>query len=196
MGRTVGFLLVLCVIGSCCRTAWAGNNAGALATLSWSRNVQLTDLTQVPSTPFPLFLRLDGAPDVRSLAVTLRWTPADSTIACYRLVQDPPAADSCGFSRAEPPGGSFGGDSTYTWRIDFPLGAPRNCVRYLVAGAECTSVPASFCLASVMAMDSIGAIDSLRLGGGATIQAAYRGPALHLWRRCSLRRSARESPRQ
>lgn len=175
MGRTAGFLLVLCVIGSCCGTAWAGNNAGALATLSWSRNVQLTDLTQVPSTPFPLFLQLDGAPDVRSLAVTLRWTPADSTAACYRLVPNPPAADSCGSSRAEAPGGNFGGDSTYTWRIDFPPGPSRSCVRYLVAGAECTNVPASFCLASVMAMDSLGAIDSLRLGSGATILGGVSG---------------------
>ncbi len=146
----------------------AGVNAGGAARLSWDQ-AGTTDLSVVPSTPFPLFLFLDGVTDVRSLAVSLRWTPFDS-VGCYAVVSA--AADTgCAWAVADPPGGDFEGDSTYTWSIVFdPTDADRRCVVFWVSRGTCPdAVPANFCLDYVKVKDSSGAVDDLAVLGGATL---------------------------
>jgi hypothetical protein len=49
------------------------------------------------------------------------------------------------------------------WTIHFPPGSGKSCLQYWVEGTDCGSVPASFCLVSVLALDSDGEIDTLQV---------------------------------
>jgi hypothetical protein len=176
MSRTL-FLICIVLIGlTQSITVAAGNNAGAKARLSWSNTAFLPanaaalpwvdDLSASQATTgmsaIPLYVLIDGATDVRQLAITLRWTPADS-LGCYSVV--PVAADtsSCGWASAVPPGGAFDGDPTYTWSIRFPpTAADKRCVIYLISHGGCAALsPAGFCLSAVRVLDSSGNIDDL-----------------------------------
>ncbi len=155
---------------SVCR---AGNNIGGAARLGWQQGVGVQDLTLPPSGPFPLFLNLQGAPDVRKLAVHLKWAPFDS-LEGYVLVSSNPES-ARGYVQASIPGGPFAGDSSYTWSIIFPSSAQeKNCVVYTVmppSGDQ--SVPAEFRLVSVQVEDSSGAVDDLLLEGNATVLGGF-----------------------
>src|SRR3989442_782440 len=142
-------------------TTLAGGNAGGRARLSWTLssfvppgNVieppWVDDLPSLPIPPappvFPLYLLLDSAPDIRQLAVTINWTPADSLGQCYGFVSAS-ADTACGWATAVPPGGDFNGDPTYSWSITFsPFSTQRNCVTYWISAAGCDSTrPAVLC---------------------------------------------------
>ena len=147
----------------------AGYNASGSAWLSWDEAAFVTDLRTVPSNPFPLFVQLKNAPDVRALAIHLRWSPLDPLGQCYSVLPATGTA-TCGAAVSNPPGAGFEGDTSYTWSIKFsPLDSGRACVEYLVSAGSCAGiVPADFLLASVVVMDSKGAVDTLKVGGGAT----------------------------
>jgi hypothetical protein len=155
----------------------AGNNAGGTAHFSWSPSATVTDLATAPLEAAPLYLVLDGVPDLRQLAVEMRWSPnarwsPDGLIGpCYYLSPVGGGSAGCGWvwaDHSEPPG-VFEGDSSYTWRISFdPAGSP-TCVVYLFFGSHCDGVPASFYLMSVKVKDSVGAVDELVVSGNATI---------------------------
>ncbi len=149
----------------------AGNNAGGTAWLTWDRSQVISNLTPVPPGPFPLYLRLAGASDIRQLAIYLTYSPADS-LGCYRIT--PVSSDTsalCGWNTAVHPGADFDGDTTYTWSIVFPPSSDKNCITYLVSAGRCLSAqPAEFWLTSVKVRDSAGQVDTLRVVGHATIQ--------------------------
>ena len=150
--------------------SFAGTNAGGAAYLSWDRVDTLATI-QVPETdPFPLYVHIDGAPDIRELAITLRWMP-DTTMSCsYRFVSST-LDDSCGAATDAPPGGAFAGDSSYTGSIEFAaLDSARGCVTYSFSKAPCdTAPPGKFFISSILTMDSDGAVDTLAVVGAARI---------------------------
>ncbi len=148
--------------------AVAGNNAEGTAQLSWAQSDIVSNLTEVPTLPAPLYLVLQGTPDIQQLAVTIRWSPRDSIGPCYELIPADSTGGYCGSTGYLNPPGIFEGDSSYTWSISFD-GSSRSCVVYRVAGQACTDRPANFCLASVETKDSNGEIDQLVLNGNATI---------------------------
>lgn len=148
--------------------ASAGNNFGGRAALSWSGIAQVGDLGTVATQPAPLYLLLSGAPDVRSLAVELKWSPNDLVGPCYYLIPMNSSATSCGWTSYLQPPGVFEEDSSYTWKITFD-GASRSCVVHMVGGDHCEGKPASFCLKSVKTVDSNGGVDDLTVLGSATI---------------------------
>ena len=169
MRRPIYFALLTAVLIGAPRTADAGKNAGGSAHLTWDPEGRIEILSRSPANPFLLYLHLQSAPDIRSLAVDLRWYPTDE-LGCYALVSAP--LDSlCGAANPVRPGGDFEGDSTYAWSISFsPLSSGRECVVYLFSGTGCTSsTPAEFRLASVLVKDSNGAVDTLATTGFALI---------------------------
>jgi hypothetical protein len=154
----------------------AGNNAGGVAFLSWDRAGRDTLLSQIPATPFPLFLHLQNAPDVRALAVKVDWTtrttdaPPCYTTASSSAPASPSEPDSLhGWTFDSRPGRDFGGDTTYTWTIAFdPADQARRCVQYRISGAACDDTArAEFVIAHVMTMDALGRIDTLAVAGSA-----------------------------
>lgn len=154
-------LALTCILGP--SPVAAGNNAGGTVRLSWDDDGLTSTRSVPPFTPFPLFLHIDGAPDILEFAIELRWLPFDSTGQCYSIV--PASSDTaCGWSTAIPPVGGFEGDSSYTWSILFPpFGADRSCVIYWVSMATCDSAPpAKFYIADARVKDSNGAIDTLQ----------------------------------
>ena len=171
-------LVVLALTAS---RGFAGGNAGGQAFLSWDRAGVVTSLNSVPATSFPLYLHLHNAPDIRALAVWIKWTPFDSTNRCYDLVPDPASAaagayrdSACGLGKAVNPHSDFAGDTTYSWSIVFPAGAvTKDLAAYLVASPMCENPPAAiFEATSVLTMDSNGLVDTLSLGADATISPA------------------------
>lgn len=149
---------------------YAGSNAAGVASLSWSASGPLTNLDSPPQWQrVPLYLKLENAPDVRKLAVELRWTPDVIVGPCFSVVPDSATVGSCGWLSLQPPGEAFAGDSSYAWSLEFPPSTSPDCVTYWVEGGSCANVAASFCLASVLAMDSEGVIDILAVTDQATI---------------------------
>ncbi len=67
-------------------TSLAGANAAGRAFLTWDRAGTVSSLSWAPAIPFPLFLQIRDAPDVRALAARVVWYPRDSTRSCYDLV--------------------------------------------------------------------------------------------------------------
>jgi hypothetical protein len=134
---------------------------------------QVPVLSQPVAQPFPLYLHIAGEPDVPSLGVTLRCAPYDSTGVCYSLISATPDQD-CGAAADSLPGGSFAGDSSYTWSIRFAAGdAAKNCVIYWFSAATCdTAPPAKFVIADIATLDSNGAIDTLLNVGDAKLSGA------------------------
>jgi hypothetical protein len=122
----------------------------------------------VSTGPVPLYLILDSVPDVRALAVDIKWVPNNAAGACYYLVPADSVSSGCGSTAYLDRPGVFDGDSGYTWQIRFD-GPGRGCVEYLVAAEQCENRSASFCLMSVKTMDSDSVIDELTILGGATI---------------------------
>jgi hypothetical protein len=74
MGRMTRVLGALVFLLLPARSGNAGNNAGASAALSWSKEQAVSNLAAVPSQRFPLYLRLTGLTDVVKLGVDLRWS--------------------------------------------------------------------------------------------------------------------------
>lgn len=167
MGRAIA-MLVLAAFPISAAPSDAGNNFGGTATLSWSSVAQITDRSNVPTAPVPLYLILDGVPDLRSLAVEVKWLPNSLVGPCYYLLPTNSATGACASTSYLDPPGVFDGDSSYDWKITFS-GPSHACVQYTVAGDLCDGKAASFCLASVRTLDSDGAIDELGVLGGATI---------------------------
>src|SRR5215813_1778087 len=90
--------------------ATAGNNASASATLSWDRAGTVTSLMAAPGAHFPFFVHLENAPDIRALAIWIKWTPYDSAGSFYDLVRDPAEAfqslqgdSTCGYGHFASP---------------------------------------------------------------------------------------------
>lgn len=155
--------------------AWAGNNAGGTARLSWNPTVLVRSMDRAPGAAFPLYVQLDGASDVRSLSLWLQWTPEDSVTGCYRVVSGLASA-TCGTGVEAPPNGAFDGDSAYAWTISFPPGSDRRCVTYQVTGGMCQdSVPATFHLIAARSIDSNGEIDELVIGAPITLAGGVEG---------------------
>ena len=178
-------LLALASLGFSSSLALAGNNTGARARLSWnsgpfqpsgvdlSKSSWNDDLSALPHPAgpsiFPIYVLLDGARDVREMAVTLRWAPADS-IGCYSIV--PGKADSaCGWVNETPVSSDLPGPSGFGWSIVFdPKGTFTPCVTFLVSAVACGATqPADFRLVSIRVKDSLGALDSLSVVGSATL---------------------------
>jgi len=136
--------------------------------LSWSRIAVVSDLSTVPAGPVPLYLLIEGTPDVRSLAVDLKWSPNSIFGPCYYLIPKDSSTAGCKRTSLLDPPGSFEGDSAYTWEIA-PHGATPNCVAFIVGGDNCDGRSANFCIVSVKTMDSEGAVDDLGVVGDATI---------------------------
>lgn len=145
------------------------NNASGTIRLTWDYNNVVEAIPIPPPTPFPLFVHLSGAPDVRQLAVTLRWSPYDS-LACYRVLEGS-ITGSCGWTAATLPGADCAGDSTYDWTIHFPpTMSGRSCFTHSVAAAGCdTAPPGKFYIIDARTKDSNGAIDRLLNVGDAKI---------------------------
>lgn len=166
----------------------AGNNAGGVAFLSWDRAGRDTVLCKVPVTPFPLYLHLANAPDVRALAAKVDWTTRTTdSPPCYNIVssaapESPGPPDSLhGWAFELDPERDFNGDSTYPWTIGFkPEDGTRRCVQYRISGAACDDTArAEFVIAHVMTMDALGRIDTLAIEGGARIVPTIVALALH-----------------
>jgi len=64
--------------------ALGGVNSGGTACLSWNQSSVVTNIESLPGNPVALHVLLSGAPDVRSLAVHLRWSPR---LERYRLLR-------------------------------------------------------------------------------------------------------------
>jgi hypothetical protein len=141
--------------------AHGGNNASGTAHLSWVQDSTVSELPAPPGARFPLFVLLEHAPDIRELAVTVRWSQTSSAGACYRLLPDSTTDESCGWADDRPPGGDFAGDTSYSWTIHFSPTSQKDCIKYWVSAEQCDSVPATFYLSAAAAMDSLGAVDSL-----------------------------------
>lgn len=170
MGRGRTVLIVLLTTLFCAVVARAGNNAGGSAYLTWDVAGQVPVLSQPVAQPFPLYLHIQGAPDIRSLAINIRWAPYDSTGACYSMI--PAAPDEvCGAVNDTWPGGGFAGDSSYTWTIRFaPEGSDRSCITYWFSMASCdTAPPAKFVIASIATLDGNGNVDTLTDVGDAKL---------------------------
>ena len=167
-GRVV--LIVLLTGLSCTAVARAGNNAGGSAYLTWDVAGQVPVLPQPVAQPFPLYLHIQGAPDIQSLAINVRWAPYDPTGACYSMIPANPD-EGCGAITDTPPGGGFAGDSSYTWSIRFAPGdSDRNCITYWLSMASCdTAPPAKFVIASIAALDGNGDVDTLTNVGDAKL---------------------------
>ena len=171
MSRCSCLLAASCLVFLLPCSSYAGRNAGGSAWLTWDEAGAVTDLRTVPSTAFPLLVHLGNVPDVRALAIDLRWFPLEPLGECYSVLPATATA-SCGWASAIPPGGDFEGDSSYTWSILFPpLDPSRACVQYLVSALSCagTAPTADFILASVLVKDSRGEVDTLRVVGGASV---------------------------
>ena len=170
MRPVVTWSLAIAGLLVCSGSSFAGNNAGGTAYLSWDRAGTVSAI-QVPQTdPFPLYLRIHGTPDIRSLAVNLSWMPAD-TNACHYHPLSSAQDDSCGATTDTPPDGGFEGDSSYTWSIGFAaLDTAKDCVAYSFSRAPCdTAPPGKFIIGSILALDSNGQVDSLEVAGAAKI---------------------------
>jgi hypothetical protein len=169
-------------------SAIAGANRGGSAFLSWDRSGDQTVLSPPPTSQFPLYLQLRNVPDVQTLAVCIRWSPFDSSDSCYKLISADPdvigSPDSLpGWATNEPPGGTFEGDSSYTWTIQFPPTTQvKRCVKYSVTGCNRpTPTDASFALPSVIVKDSGGLVDTLAITGSASITSvAIKVPTLRI----------------
>lgn len=149
--------------------AFAGNNFGATAVLSWNAMAQVSNLETAPTGTTPLYLLIEGAPDVRTLAVELQWSPNDLVGPCYYMVPADTGAAACAWtSYPLSPPGVVDGDSTYTWQINFN-GTGRSCVMYMIGGDHCGGRAATFCLMSIKVVDSNGEVDDLEVLGNATI---------------------------
>jgi hypothetical protein len=170
-------ILSLLFIMALAPAVFAGNNAGGRAWLSWDRPGNVSTLSSAPVEAFPLYVQLRDATDVRALAMNVVWSPYDSLSRCYAITSAVPSGpetqpDSAfGAISALPPTGSFDGDSSYTWSILFPSGSSQQqVVLHLVAAPLCPEeTAAQFLLASVLAMDSNGLIDTLAVVGEASI---------------------------
>ena len=104
---------------------WAGANAGGSASLSWSEDGPVTNLSVAPSgNRVPLLLRLHNALDIQQLAVELDWTPYDLVGPCFYVVPDSTLIASCGWTRSGP-----GGDLRGTPRTRGPSLFPRGQTR-------------------------------------------------------------------
>ncbi|MGH2376350.1 MAG: S8 family serine peptidase, partial [bacterium] len=172
MYRVILLLLLMLVA----RETTAGKNAAGKASLSWDPQGVATQMAQPPSSTFPLFLHLSDTPNIRSLAVELRWSTGDSS-GCYTVVSSAPDV-ACGWATDTPPGGNFLGDNTYTWSITFLGGSAKSCVVYTVSSLACgPTTPVTFWLASVLAKDATGAVDSLSILDQATIGSSSPFPA-------------------
>ncbi len=152
-----------------------GTNASATAGLTWQLDASVTDLDSVPYGRFPLYLQLRGATDIAQLAATIRWTPADEPAHSYRLLPDSSSLNGCGWTTDNPPGGPFAGDS-YAWTIRFPPGSTRAAVVFWLTATDSVHPPATFCLASVLATDYEGNLDTLRVTDNATILGGQDAP--------------------
>jgi hypothetical protein len=184
LGSATALLVTILITG-----AWpavAGGNAGGTVHLTWDSDGQIATEAVPKATVFPLFLRIEGAPDIRQLAINLKWMPFDSLGQCYKVV---PAAEdsSCGWAVEEPPAGGFEGDSTYTWSIRFPAGAQKSCVVYWVSMATCDSVPpGKFYVGDARVKDSAGFVDTLlnvgdtKLLGGPRPDSISQAPQFNL----------------
>ncbi|HEY6195552.1 MAG TPA: FlgD immunoglobulin-like domain containing protein [Candidatus Eisenbacteria bacterium] len=170
MGRTRALLVAVVVYLAWLPTVQAGNNAGGTAYLTWDVAGQVPVLSQPVAQPFPLYLHLAGVPDIRSLAVSLRWAPYDSVGACYTMISGAPD-ESCGAGNDSLPGGPFAGDSSYTWSIRYAPGdGTKTCVQYWFSAASCdTAPPGKFAIASVAVLDGNGSVDTLRNVGDAKL---------------------------
>jgi CARDB len=158
------------------RISIAGNNAGGSVQLSWASQAQVDNLLGPPGPLFPLFARVADAPDIRSLALTLQWTPNDTVGGCYSMEAGTPSA-GCAAAAPAPGPGVFDGDSTYTWDIQVPPGGPLSCVAYGVRSNFCPdTVRASFFILSARAIDSNGALDELAVGTPITIDGGTSEP--------------------
>lgn len=154
-------------------TLSAANNAAGTARLSWDEFVTMTNVDSLPTNPAPLYLLLNGAPDVRSLAVDFRWSPNDQFGPGYHVETLPPSHGTCGVMKATNPGGDFDGDTTYTWSIIFPEGSTdHSCVIYNVGSLQ--GGMSTFSLTSVKTKDAAGNIDNLAIHGDATIGGGLR----------------------
>ncbi|HET7225000.1 MAG TPA: hypothetical protein VFK69_04725 [Candidatus Eisenbacteria bacterium] len=166
MRRALVIILLLCIAPA---AALAGNNAGATAYLTWDRDLAISNLAIVPPHRFPLYLRIQGASDIKELAVNLQWSPQDIVGQCFYVVPDSSVTQSCGWNSNHPPDGTFAGDSTYTWSIGFPPGSDKTCVVFWVWGDICSDRPATFCLSSLRTIDSNGNVDDILVTQNATL---------------------------
>lgn len=155
-------------------TANAGENANGTATLSWDDAELVTDLPTLPASTFPIFVHLRNAPDVRALALNLRWF-ADTS---YTVLPAAPSSD-CGWSTPTDSLVAFDGDSTYTGIISFPSSdQTHSCVRYMVVSdfSASTPTPADFVVLYAITKDSFGAIDTLLVNSWATTLGGALNP--------------------
>jgi len=179
MRRIPWHLAILLALVGCSSPALAGKNQDGAAFLTWDQAGRLATRSDAPEGPFPLYLQLRNAPDIRALAVHITWYPRDPTRACYELITGTGPAPSAppdslyGWATAVPPGTAFAGDTLYGWTISFKSrSARKDCVAYLVTGSACDTVTrAVFRASRVMTMDSGGAIDTLKTLGDAEIIA-------------------------
>lgn len=172
MGRGPILLFCLCTtcLGGMFDHATAGNNAGGIARLSWDENGSMSNLPSAPADSFPIYLTIFEVPDIRALAVTIKWFPTDPTGRCYGLL--PSAASSgCGSTSSNSPVGEFAGEATAGWwTITAPLvGATQHCMSWFVTAAPCSNRPPALFTALVRVEDSAGRVDTLEVAAPATI---------------------------
>ena len=79
----VSFALSVSVSTKCI----AGSNEDAVAYLSWSPTSIVSDLTEMPTGPTYLYIRLEGIEDLSGCEFELVWSPAGSPWSgCYEFV--------------------------------------------------------------------------------------------------------------
>ncbi len=147
----------------------AGHNANARAWLSWDKAGYITNTRTPPGDSLRVFVQFENLVDVSQLAVTLQWE-SDDTTSCARLTSSLPDPED-GWVVEDANAGAFLGDSTYHWRINFPVeSTERDKILYTVTTDACpAALPISFSIGSALCLDSASQLDTISIVGGAEI---------------------------
>jgi hypothetical protein len=140
--------------------AWAGNNAHGQAYVSISTQDIATELAESPAKAFPVYVHIDGAPDIAGLSLRLGWAPADGSEGSYEMVSPLEiTSGDYGYATLDAPSAQFPGDSAFTSTIVLPKNrGAKTVIAYWFrrVGEAPVAKPASFCLFSAKTLDSKG----------------------------------------
>lgn len=156
------WLTVVFLLG-CCGLAYAGDNQLSQACLSWVAEGLVTE-RDTAQGPFPVYVQVDGASDIRGLSVCLRWYPQS-----YVLADPPPSwKPVVGYNINAIPDATFPSDTSFDATIIFPTQPSDHAViaYWFQYDGKGPLPPATFCLREVKAMDGAGQVDRLALLGG------------------------------
>jgi len=166
-------ILLLCI------SPGASHASDAKAVLSWDEDQLIENLNAVPDGVAYLYVKLDGLPEIESMAFEAVWNPWNCWTGCYELVSSE-AMDDCGWH--EGAGAEELSDDIQTiWNVRFaerPSGSA--CVRLAFAFGTCTpEMRGTFCLRNFVATDVSGNRTRVETPNVATILGGVDSRAPH-----------------